>query len=72
MAGIWIRLMRKNRIWKDVIVGCGREEWTRALQQGLEKLDVARPLLIEKHERDWAGIRPDPFPEGTFHGGRGL
>ena len=66
MAGIWIRLMRKNRIWKDVIVSCGREEWTRALQQGLEKLDVARPLLIEKHERDWAKFGQTRFLKEHF------
>ncbi len=66
MAGIWIRLVRKNRIWKDIIVDCGREEWIPALHRGLEKLDASRPLLLEKHERDWAEFGQTRFLKEHF------
>ncbi|MBR4501824.1 MAG: hypothetical protein IKP22_08030 [Clostridia bacterium] len=66
MAGIWIRLVRKNRIQKDIIVDCGRDEWIRALHLGVEKLDTARPLLLEKHERDWAEFGQTRFLKEHF------
>ncbi len=66
MAGIWIRLVRKNRIQKDIIVDCGRDEWTQALYRGVEKLDTSRPLLLEKHERDWAEFGQTRFLKEHF------
>lgn len=53
MAGIWIRLMKRNRIERDLIENCLREEWREALAEGCRKLDVSRPLLLPRHERDW-------------------
>ena len=66
MAGIWIRLMRKNRIWKDIIVDCGRDEWVLALHRGVEKLDTGRLLLLEKHERVWAEFGQTRFLKEHF------
>ncbi len=66
MAGIWIRLMRKNRIQRDVSVECAREEWRDALDRGLEKLDTARPLLLPRHERDWAEFGQTRFLKEHF------
>ena len=40
MAGIWIRLIRKNKILKDVSVECAAEDWREALDRGLDKMDT--------------------------------
>ncbi len=66
MAGIWIRLMRKNKIQRDISVECAREDWLEALDRGVEKLDAARPLLLEKHQRDWAEFGQTRFLREHF------
>ncbi len=66
MAGIWIRLMRKNKIQKDISVECARDGWLEALYTGLERLDTARPLLLEKHQRDWAEFGQTRFLKEHF------
>ena len=68
MAGIWIRLMKKNRIEKDISVDCLREDWRDALDEGCRKMDVARPLILPRHDRDWeefgqTRFLPDAFME---------
>ena len=52
-AGIWVRLMRGNRIEKDVTVDCPREEWQEALGRACHTLDAAKPMILPRHERDW-------------------
>ena len=53
MSGIWIRLVRKNRIEKDLTLDCAREGWKDALEEGARRLDAPRPLVLPRHERDW-------------------
>ena len=60
-AGIWVRLMHKNRIDRDVTVDCSHEEWQTALEEACRKLDVARPMVLPRHERDW-----DQFSQARF------
>ena len=60
-AGIWVRLMHKNRIDRDVTVDCSHEEWQTALEEACHKLDVARPMVLPRHERDW-----DQFSQARF------
>ena len=66
MAGIWIRLMRKNKISADVSVECAPEDWREAMDGALEKLDTARPLVLPKHERDWDEFRQIRFLKEHF------
>ena len=66
MAGIWIRLIRKNKILKDVSVECAAEDWREALDRGLEKMDTSRPLVLPRHERDWAEFSQTRFLKEHF------
>jgi len=52
-AGIWVRLMRKNRIDRDKTVPCTMEDWQNALENACHELDVPRPMVLPRHERDW-------------------
>lgn len=52
-TGIWVRLMRKTRIDQDVTVECNLEGWQDALEEACHRLDVPRPLILPRHERDW-------------------
>ena len=67
-TGIWVRLMRKNRIEQDITSPCTLEDWQEALESACQKLDVPRPMILPRHERDWdqfsqARFLPDHFVE---------
>lgn len=67
-AGIWVRLMRKTKIEKDITIPCSIEAWQDALENACHKLDVPRPMILPRHERDWdefsqARFLPDHFIE---------
>jgi len=52
-TGIWVRLMRKTRIDQDMTVECSLDGWQEALEEACQRLDVPRPLILPRHERDW-------------------
>lgn len=52
-AGIWVRLMRKTHIDRDLTLPCSHEDWLETLDQACRALDVPRPLVLPRHERDW-------------------
>ena len=60
-AGIWVRLMHKNRIARDTTVECSHASWQSALEEACHKLDVGRPMVLPRHERDW-----DQFSQARF------
>lgn len=65
-TSIWVRLIRHNRIWKDITEPCTHESWKEALQEACRRLDVPRPMVIEKHERDWANFSQTRFLADHF------
>ena len=65
-TGIWIRLMRKNRIEKDTTVECAHDAWQDALEEGCRRLDVGRPLVLPRHERDWEQFSQARFLKEHF------
>lgn len=69
-AGIWVRLMKKNHIGSSVTVPCSLEEWQDALEKACHELDVPRPMVLPRHERDWSEFSqtrflPDHFVESV-------
>lgn len=69
-TGIWVRLMKKNRIDKDMTAPCSLETWQEALENVCQKMDVPRPMILPRHERDWeqfsqARFLPDHFVESV-------
>ena len=67
-AGIWVRLMHKTHIERDVTVPCTPETWQEALDEACRALDVGRPMILPRHQRDWdqfSQVRflPDHFVE---------
>lgn len=69
-TGIWVRLMKKNRIDKDMTAPCSLETWQEALETACQKMDVPRPMILPRHERDWdqfsqARFLPDHFVESV-------
>ena len=60
-TGIWVRLMRKNRIERDLTVDCAHEKWQEALEDACHQLDVSRPMILPRHERDFAQFNQARF-----------
>ena len=65
-SGIWVRLMRKNRIDRDTTVDCAHDDWQSALQEACHKLDISRPMVLPRHERDWAQFSQARFLKEHF------
>ncbi len=65
-TGIWVRLMRKAHIEKDTTVPCAIQDWQQALDTACRQLDVPRPLLLPRHERDWEQFSQARFLKEHF------
>lgn len=69
-SGIWVRLMKKNHIQRDMVAPCRAEEWQEALDTACHDMDVPRPMVLPRHERDWeeftqARFLPEHFVESV-------
>ena len=54
MAGqLWVRVMKKNRIIESRTASCTYETWQEALDEICQALDLSRPVIMPRHERDW-------------------
>ncbi|MBQ9264517.1 MAG: hypothetical protein IJ189_10005 [Clostridia bacterium] len=65
-TGIWVRLMRKTHIDKDTTVECSLDNWQEALDSACHKLDVPRPIILPRHERDWEQFSQARFLKDHF------
>ena len=65
-TGIWVRLMHKNRIEKDVTAECSLSDWQEALDSACRRLDVPRPMILPRHERDWEQFSQARFLKEHF------
>ena len=65
-AGIWVRLIKRNRIERDASVPCLRTEWQDALNAACHQLDVAKPMVLPRHERDWEQFSQARFLKEHF------
>lgn len=70
MAGqLWARMIRKNRIKAEALIACEQDGWQQALQEACRQLDLSVPLIVAKHERDWAQYAQTRFlPEHFLDG----
>ena len=53
--------MHKTHILRDVTVPCEMEDWQEALSHACHGLDVPRPMILPRHERDWEQFRQARF-----------
>ena len=65
-TGIWVRLIKKNRIAGDTTVDCAHDGWQDALEQACRTLDVGRPMVLPRHERDWEQFNQARFLKEHF------
>lgn len=65
-TGIWVRLMHRNRIERDITVECAVSGWQEALSEACRALDAPRPILLPRHERDWEQFSQARFLKEHF------
>lgn len=71
MAGsLWVREIRRNKIRRDIVVPCPEYDWQEALIAACRQLDLAAPLVVARHEQDFADFRqlrflPEHFLESV-------
>ena len=65
MIYLWARAIHKHRILRSETV-----EWTGDFVESLSALcailDISRPLLLEKHEREWSEFSQTSFTADHF------
>ena len=65
-AGIWVRLVKKNRIIRSETAECAATDWQEGLGEVCRRLDLQRPLLLPKNEREWAEFGQTRFTAEHF------
>ena len=67
-TALWVRTIRHHRMDRQMVEPCTREEPEEALSEACRKLDIARPIWLDKNHREWADFGltrflPDAFLE---------
>lgn len=58
MAGsIWVREIRRGKIRRDLVVPCRDHDWQTALAAACHDLDLAVPLVVARHLKDFEDFR---------------
>ena len=68
--GIWVRLIRHGKISASHVQPCSAEEWENAMTEACRVLDVPKPVVLPRHERDYtqfhqARFLPEHFVESV-------
>ncbi len=50
---LWVREVKKGHILRDTTEPCTHENWEHALSVACQRLDLEKPLVLEKHLRDF-------------------
>ena len=52
--GIWVRLIKHGKIVQSTVNPCTADEWEEALSDACHQLDIAKPVILPRHERDYS------------------
>ena len=68
--GLWVRTIRKHRMEKQIVEPCTRNDPQEALATACRKLDLSKPLWLDKNQREWdqfgqTRFMPDAFLESV-------
>lgn len=66
MTQLWARAIRKQRIVRSETAPLERDDLQAALDELCTKLDLPRPMLLGKHEREWAQFGLTSFTADHF------
>jgi len=52
-TALWVRTIRHHRMDKQLTEPCLRDDPQDALAEACHKLDISRPLWLDKNQREW-------------------
>ena len=61
MSRLWVKVIKKNRIARDVTVSCGWGDVHEVLTEALKELDLPTPIWMSKHEQEFEQYRKTAF-----------
>lgn len=69
-TALWVRTIRHHRMDQQTVEPCLRDSPYQALNEACYKLDIARPIWLDKHQREWdefgqTRFLPDCFMESV-------
>lgn len=69
-TALWVRTIRHHRLDKQTVEPCRRDDPLDALSEACRKLDISRPLWLDKNQREWddfgqTRFLPDAFMESV-------
>lgn len=67
-TALWLRTIRHHRMDRQLVEPCTRDDPQTALEEACRKLDISRPIWLDKHAREWeefgqTRFLPDDFLE---------
>lgn len=67
---LWVRTIRRSRMEQSITEPCTRNDPMDALTEACRRLDIARPMWLEKNQREWdefgqTRFLPDSFSESV-------
>ena len=63
---LWVRVIRHHRVEQQLTVPCTRDDPPDALSEALRRLDIARPLWLEKNQHEWDNFGQTRFLADAF------
>ena len=65
-TSLWVRVIRRHRTERETVEPCDRENPEEALSEACRKLDLSRPLWLEKNQREWEAFGQTRFLPDAF------
>ena len=63
---LWVRVIKGRRIHRQLTTECELGGEREALTEACKQLDIARPIWLEKHEREFQSFRRTAFTADHF------
>ena len=69
-TSVWVRVIKRGRIAQQETEPCDHEGVEEALEAALYRMDLPKPLWLQKHQREWdefglTRFLPDDFLESV-------
>ncbi len=69
-TALWLRTIKRQRMDRQHVEPCDRADPQSALEEACHKLDISRPIWLDKHTREWeefgqTRFLPDDFLESV-------
>ncbi len=65
-TSLWVRVIRRSRTERETVEPCERDAPEEALSEACRRLDLSRPLWLDKNRREWREFSQTRFLPDAF------